>query len=152
MRDLAWGNLPPTSVTPNPSVLPFYLNSSARNLSVGIAIPALAFAEIADAGSESRGVHPPSLCLWSAPQSTNLTYFAVALPFCLAHRLRCASAIFFREAALSLRRLRTGGGGLSLAAAVEVESRARTLLRRAISSSMAARILSVVMEQVYSGM
>jgi hypothetical protein len=81
----------------------------------------------------------------------NLTYFPVALPFCLAQRFRCASAIFFRAAALSLRRLRTDTAVLFWAAATEVESRARTFLRRAISSSMAARILSVVMEQVHSG-
>src|ERR1017187_3763123 len=53
--------------------------------------------------------------------------------------------------ALSLRRLRTGDAVLSLAAAVEVESRSRTFLRRAISSSMAVRILSVVIDLSIGG-
>jgi hypothetical protein len=41
--------------------------------------------------------------------------------------------------------------GLCFTAPAELESKARTLLRRAISSSTAASMLSVVMEQVYSG-
>ena len=70
------------------------------------------------------------------------TYFLVALPFCFAQRFRRASAIFFLAAALSLRRLRTGAT-LSVTASF-VESKARTFLSRAISSSMVARILSMV--------
>ena len=123
----------------------------ANRLNHDVVKPAITQSELADAGSAFRREHVPSPRLWSAPQSRNLTHFPVALPFCLAHRFRCASAIFFRAAALSLRRLRAGDAVLSLAAAVEVESRARTVLRRAISSSIAARILSVVMDLNISG-
>src|ERR1035441_8785508 len=66
------------------------------------------------------------------------------LAFCFAQRLRCASPIFFRPAALIVRRLRSGAAAVAFLAP-SLESKARACLIREISKSIDERILSSVM-------
>lgn len=67
--------------------------------------------------------------LWSPHVALGVTTprptYLLAVAFCFAQRLRCASAIFFRDAALSLRLLRTTGVAVFLVPSLE--SRARAL-------------------------
>jgi hypothetical protein len=130
---------------------PFAGTLIAHRLGCGAARLAVIQSRVADAGSAYRGVNAFQACPVERPaeHKSDLLPRGASLLFGPSFPLRLGDLLPGNSTELA--GLRTAHAVLSLAALVEVESRARTFLRRAISSSMAARILSVVTDPKTSG-